>query len=216
MKGLVSVRLSVSDRTLLEQAVQRYEANLEYVQEYLAGRGIPQAIARTYRLGYVAEPTPGLGDDEYVGRLAIPYLSPSGVVDIRYRIVSQSASGPKYISRPGSTVRLFGVNALAQASTFIGICEGEIDTIIANTAGIPSVGVPGASNWAKHYPLLFEGFQRVFVFCDGDQAGRDFGKKVISTLDQAVMVTMPEGMDVNDVYRAEGPDGLTRRAGISE
>lgn len=211
------MRLSTSDRTLLEQAVQKYEANLGMVEDYLAGRGIPAATARMYRLGYVNEPTPGLGDDEYVGRLAIPYLTPAGVVDVRYRIVNPALSGPKYLSRPGSTVRMYGVKALARASTFVGICEGEIDTIVCDgLAGIPSVGVPGASNWAKHYPLLFEGFQRVFVFCDGDQAGRDFGKKVASTIDQAVMISMPEGMDVNDVYRAEGPDGLTRRAGISE
>lgn len=208
-------RPSVLDKSLLEQAVQTYESNLDQVVEYLEGRGIPRAVAVTCRLGYVAEPTPGLGDGEFVGRLAIPFLTPSGVVDVRYRTLN--STGPKYLSRPGSSVRMFGVNSLFNAGTFIGIAEGELDAIVAtHVASIPSVGVPGASNWQKHYPLLFEGFQRVYVFADGDQAGRDFAKKVASSIEQAVIVEMPDGMDVSDVVAAEGPDALKRRAGISE
>lgn len=206
------MKQNVSDKRLLEQAVQAYEANLDQVVEYLAGRGIPVEVAHTYRLGYVAAPTPGLGDDEYVGRLAIPYLTPSGVVDIRYRTLS--GSGPKYLSRPGGKVRMFGVGALFTATTHVGVCEGEIDTIVATMSGIPSVGVPGASNWAKHYPLLFEGFQRVYVFADGDDAGRDFARKVVASLDQAVAVSMPDGMDVNDVVRERGPRALMELAGV--
>lgn len=208
------MRQSALDKSLLEQATQTYESNLAQVEGYLAGRGIPAEVARTFRLGYVAEPTPGLGDDDYVGRLAIPYITPSGVVDMRYRTL---ASGPKYLSRPGSNVRMFGVESLFKAMTYVGICEGELDTVVATgVAQIPSVGVAGASNWQPHYPLLFEGFQRVYVFTDGDDAGRDFGKKVISTIEQAVLVPMPDGQDVNDVVRDRGPQALREMAGISE
>lgn len=167
------------------------------------------------RLGYVAEPTPGYGDGEYVGRLAIPYVTPSGVVDVRFRTLNNA--GPKYLSRPGSTTRMFGVSSLFTATTTVGVCEGELDTIVAtHVARVPSVGVPGASNWQRHYPLLFEGFQRVFVFADGDQAGRDFARKVAASVEQAVIIDMPDGMDVSELVRAEGPDALRRKAGISE
>lgn len=209
------MKQSVLDRSLLEQAVQAYEANLPQVEGYLAGRGIPREVAVTYRLGYVAEPTPGLGDNEYVGRLAIPYLTPSGVVDCRYRTLS--GSGPKYLSRPGGKARMFGVSSLFAASTYVGVCEGELDAVVASSvAGIPSIGVPGASNWAAHYPLLFEGFSRVYVFTDGDDAGRDFGKKVAGTLEQAVVVPMPDGLDVSDLVGQRGPGALKEMAGISE
>lgn len=208
------MKQSVLDRTLLEQAVQTYEQNLPTVAAYLEGRGIPLETARTYRLGYVSEPTPGLGDAEYVGRLAIPYLTPSGVVDIRYRTLQ--GSGPKYLSRPGANARMFGVSALFTPSSYVGICEGELDAVVATRSGIPSVGVPGASNWQKHYPLLFEGFQRVFVLSDGDQAGRDFGKKVVATMDQAVIVDLPDGKDVSELVQEQGPEALKRLAGISE
>ena len=207
--------LSVSDKNLLEQAVQTYERNLPTVEGYLAGRGIPVEVARTCRLGYVSSPTPGLGDDEYVGRLAIPYVTPSGVVDVRYRVVQ--GNGPKYLSRPGTPARMYGVSNLFTAGRYVGVCEGELDTVVAtHIAGIPSVGVPGATNWAKHYPLLFEGFERVYVLADGDQAGREFAKKVAATIEQAVIVQMPDGKDVSDVVSEQGPGSLRRLAGISE
>ena len=207
--------LSASERDLLEQATQAYERHLPEVEEYLEGRGIPLEVARTYRLGCVAEPTPGFGDDEYVGRLTIPYITPAGVVDIRYRALTDG--GPKYLSRVGAKSKMFNTRAFRKVSRAILVCEGELDTVIADgLAGVPAVGVPGASNWHKHYPLLFEGYQRVFVMADGDQAGRDFGKKVVSTLDNAVVVTMPDGMDVNDVFQREGAAGIRRRVGISE
>lgn len=208
------MKQSALDKRLLEQATETYARNVDQVAGYLEGRGIPLEVARTFRLGYVAEPTPGLGDDEYVGRLAIPYLTPSGVVDVRYRTLD---GGPKYLSRPGSGTRMFNVGALFSATTYVGICEGELDALVATAIGnVPSVGVAGASNWQKHYPLLFEGFERVYVFTDGDDAGRDFGKRVVSSIDQAVIVAMPDGLDVNDVVRTKGQTALKEMAGIRE
>lgn len=207
--------LSASERDLLEQATSRYEAALPAIEQYLLGRGVTLQVARTYRLGYVAEPTPGMGDDDYVGRLAIPYLAPSGVVDLRYRTIT--GDGPKYLSRVGAKAKMFNVRALQRVSRNILVCEGEIDTLVAEAlASLPAVGVPGASNWHAHYPLLFEGYQRVFVMADGDQAGKDFAKKVVGSLENAVAINMPDGMDVNDVILAEGPEGIRRRVGIGE
>ena len=207
--------LSASERQVLEQATATYEANAHRVMEYLESRGLSAEVVKHYRLGFVAEPTPGYGDEDYVGRLTIPYITPAGVVDIRFR--SLAGDGPKYLSRVGAKARMFNTTALQKVSRNILICEGEIDTVVADgVVGVPAVGVPGASNWHKHYPLLFEGYQRVFVMSDGDNAGRDFGKKVVGSLDNAVSVTMPDGMDVNDVLLKEGPSGIRRRVGISE
>lgn len=207
--------LTASERELFEQATATYEGNLPLIEDYLNGRGIPLQVAAKYRLGYVAEPTPGMGDDDVVGRLAIPYITNAGVVDIRFRVLA--GEGPKYLSRPGAKARMYNVRAFQRVARAILICEGEVDTLVAEgIAGLPAVGVPGASNWHAHYPLLFEGYQRVFVMADGDQAGRDFGKRVVSSLDNAVVVTMPDGMDVNDLVRDEGAEALRRKVGIGE
>ena len=146
-----------------------------------------------------------------MGRLAIPYLTESGCVDLRFRMMSGD-SGPKYLGRPNATTRMFNVNALLIDSPVVAVCEGELDTIVMHAlVGIPAVGVPGANNWKAHYRLLLEDVEQVVVMCDGDQAGRDFGKKVTGELDNAVAIHLPDGLDVNEAYMQHGSDWLEER-----
>lgn len=199
--------LSVSQRKSLEKAASRYEGHLDEAMPYLAARGITEQTARTYRLGYVREPV--RGDDEMVGRLSIPYLTTSGVVDIRYRTITGQT--PKYMSRTGSAVRMYGVQALLVPSRSIVVCEGEIDCITFNQAGIPAVGIPGANAWKDHWRLLFSDYDDVIVVCDGDQPGRDFGKKIAEKLDGVSVVHLPDGEDANSIYAAQGEGALRER-----
>jgi DNA primase len=53
-------------------------------------------------------------------------------------------------------------------------------------------------------------YRRVIVMCDGDEAGRQFGKTVCKEVETAVAVTMPSGMDVNDLYVNGGKDAVLR------
>lgn len=206
------MRLSASQRESLAKAVDHYYGSVAEAAEYLKGRGITGEVASMFRLGYVADPL--LGDEDYQGRLAIPYITESGPVDIRFRALT--STGPKYLGRPGSTARLFNVRALtSSAGDTLAICEGEFDAIVAHgLCDVPAVGVPGATQWREHWPLLFQDWNRVFVLCDGDSPGRDFGKRVAGEVEGAIPIHMPDGMDVNDVYLAEGPDGIRKRVGL--
>ena len=103
-------RLSKSQRELLAKATENYAESLSEALPYLASRGITEETARMFRLGFVA--TPEAGHEPYLGKLAIPYLTPSGVVDIRFRSLNND-SGPKYLSRPGASTHIFNVNALS-------------------------------------------------------------------------------------------------------
>lgn len=205
------MKLSSSQKRYLETATAHYEQYLPHAQHYLAARGIPLETAATFRLGVVLEPL--VGDEDYAGRLTVPYLTPHGVVDLRFRSLGDQT--PKYLSRPNAQTRLFNVPALLSDSDVIAVCEGELDTIVMHAlVGVPAVGVPGASNWREHYRLLLEDFERVLVMCDGDQAGRDFGRRVAGEVDGAATVQLPDGMDVNDLYMAEGSEGLRKRMGL--
>ena len=96
---------------------------------------------------------PPIGDDEMRGRLAIPYLTPTGPVDIRFRSIHPDDSH-KYLSRAGSQQHIYNVLAFQQDSDIMCVCEGEIDTIVVNTmVGIPAVGMPGANGWKNWYVL---------------------------------------------------------------
>lgn len=206
-------KLSVSQKKYLEKAADAYHAQIDpRAATYMVGRGITKEIADMYHLGNVVEPL--VGDDEYIGRLSIPYLTPSGVVDIRYRATGPDQS-PKYLSRVGSHARLYNVQALLRKSDTVCICEGEIDAITMDgMVEIPAVGVPGANNWRDHFRLLFEDYSHVFILCDGDQAGKEFGKKVAGEIDGATVIHLPDGTDVNDIYMQEGSDGIRKRLGV--
>jgi DNA primase len=154
-----------------------------------------------------------MGHEPYVGKLAIPYLTPTGVIDIRFRSLN-SDGGPKYMSRPGATTHIYNINALSNDSDVLAICEGELDTVVATQAGFSAVGLPGANNWKSFYNRVLADWSKVVLLCDGDNAGREMAKHLSRELDNVFPVFMPEGQDVNDVYLTEGADGLRKRAGI--
>lgn len=211
MKGSVFVTLSADVKNLLDEATVAYHAQIAAAGTYLAGRGISLETANMYLLGYVADPM--IGHEQYAGRLAIPYLTPNGTVDIRFRSIGDDG-GPKYLSRPGAESTLFGVNAFADDGDVIAVCEGELDTMITyGECGIPAVGVPGAKNWKNWWSRAFADYRKVLVLIDGDAAGRELGKKFAQQIDVATVVSMPEGMDVNAVFLQEGADGIRKRVG---
>ena len=212
MKGSVSVQLSADVKNSLEEATRAYHAQIDAAGTYLAGRGISRETASMFRLGYVHEPM--IGHEQYAQRLAIPYLTPTGVVDLRFRALVDDGS-PKYLSRPGAEATLFNVPAFTVDSDLIAVCEGEMDTMITHSeCGIPAVGVPGAKNWKDWWARAFADYRRVIVLCDGDPAGKELGKRIAQQIDVATVIHMPEGMDVNAVFLLEGADGIRKRVGL--
>lgn len=188
----------------MNRAAKYYHSTLEEAETYLAERGLTMEQAKRARLGVVLDPV--TGHEAYTNRLAIPYLTRSGVVDIRFRSMDPGIE-PKYMGLTGATTHLYNVGAFFRASSYICICEGEIDTITLDIAcGIPAVGVPGVNNWKKHYTRLLSDFDKVFLFADGDNAGNEFGKTLARELGNLVIVHMPEGEDVNSIYRTHGVD----------
>lgn len=179
----------------------------ENALRYLEGRGIDGDVILKYRLGIV--PTDcSLEWKPYVGMLAIPYLTPTGVVTIRFRRNPNKDEGPKYRSLPGDQARLYNVSVLLADSDVVGICEGEYDAItVSEFADIPSVGVPGASNFGDAFALLFRNAGKVLCIGDGDEAGRGFADSVAERL-EAIPVTMPEGHDCNSFLLEYGPVAL--------
>jgi DNA primase len=204
-------RLSKSQRELLAKATENYERNLDEVAPYLESRGITKETALMFRLGFVKNPE--AGHEPYQGKLAIPYLTPSGVIDIRFRSLNAD-SGPKYLSRPGASTHIFNVAALNTDSDVLVICEGEIDTMIATQVGFAAVGLPGANNWKPFYTRVLADWEKIMLFCDGDNAGKEMAKTITRELDNVFPIFMPDNCDVNDVYLAEGAEGLHKRAGV--
>lgn len=204
---------SASQLAWLEETTAQAEQALDQALTYLAGRGISEAAARKARLGVVGTQVRTAGSGKYAGRLTIPYLTPAGVVNLKFR--SMDGSDPKYLCLPNSKPLLYGVQSFFADGDTIAVTEGELDALIlTHEVGLPAVGCPGVSTWQEHHPRCFTGYERVLVFADGDGPGFDLAKRIGRDLDQAQVIAMPDGMDVTDVFLTEGAAGLRGRAGL--
>jgi len=204
------VRLSNSQRQFLLQAATEYARHINQAADYLATRGLSVEEAKMFHLGVVDNPSPG--HEGYKGKLVIPYITPTGVVDLRFRSIR--GEDPKYIGLPGAKTTMFNAQTVLTADGYICVTEGEIDciTVVAKT-GHPSVGIPGANNWKPYYTKILDDFDTVIVLADGDSPGLEFGKKISRELGNVNIVQMPEGHDVNSIVLQEGAGWLNERIG---
>jgi len=202
------VRLSSSQKQFLLRATQQYASKIETAEEYLAQRSLSVDEARIFHLGVVEEPLPS--HEQYKNRLAIPYITPSGVVDIRFR--SMHGEDPKYMGLTGAKTTMFNTQACFVANKYICVTEGEFDCILMSVKTMhPTVGIPGANNWKSHYAKILDDFETVIVLADGDPAGQEFGKKINRELGNTNVITMPEGEDVNSIITKLGSEWIDER-----
>ena len=198
-------------KELLDKATAKYAANIYRAEDYLKSRGIPLETARLAQLGVVEKPE--VGHEQFQGRLSIPYITKTGAVDLRFRSLNPAVE-PKYMGMTGADTRMYNVLDIDKAGDYIGVCEGELDTItLSSCVGIPCVGVPGANSWKKHYTRLLADFERVFVFADGDQPGTEFARSLAREL-PVTIVQLPEGEDVNSAYVKFGAGYIREKAGL--
>lgn len=206
------MKQSHSQKELLGRATEKYAENIYQAEDYLKQRGIPLEVARLARLGVVVEPE--TGHEAFAGRLSIPYITKTGVVDLRFRSLNPAVE-PKYMGLTGAETKMYNVLDVEKAGDFIGVCEGELDTLTMSACiGIPCIGVPGANSWKRHYTRLLADFERVFVFADGDQPGTEFARSLAREL-PVTIVQLPESEDVNSVYVRHGADYLRQKVELN-
>lgn len=192
---------------------------------YLLARGISKEVAVGSRLGFIADPEPG--HEHMQGMLSIPYMTRSGCVNIKARCIQdhddcREAGHSKYSGPHSSGTFLYNVMAFGDQD-FICITEGELDTLSLKAAGLPSVAVPGAAAWKanRHWPACFSGYPRVYIFADNDKKpdgrnpGLDLAKRISDTIDNAVIVSLPENEDTNRCLVKYGVQFLRGKVGLT-
>lgn len=203
---------STKQRNFLRACIDRYAELPEGVEAYLANRGISLDTAKRWKLGYVAVPMDG--HEWYQGRLAIPYLTSSGPVTMTFRCLKthnhkdEGVSCKKYLAEEGVYRPLFNAYAFTKASGVVYAVEGELDAVVASSLGYPAVGFPGAGRWESHWDYLFDGFDHVIALCDGDDAGRNWGRKFKSQVRNATIRALPDHQDVSSLVSEQGPEAL--------
>lgn len=207
-------QLSREQRLLLETTAEQYASHLDEAAEWLADRKIDLQHALYEGLGVVRNP-PAI-HEQYEGRLAIPYITDFGPVGMSFRCLKdhscKEAGHGKYLKPKGQESTLYGVRSFDDATDWIGITEGELDSLVLRQIGIPSVAIPGASNWEPHWCNVFEDLSRVYVFADADSAGKELYERLRDKLNMPVIkVRLPEGEDVNSTFVKYGADAILKR-----
>lgn len=188
--------------------------------KYLAGRHLAEYRPK-YQLGIVEDPMPG--DEQYQGMLVIPYLTLAGVRGLKYRCIQnhkcKDHGHPKYSQPHGQAQRLYNALAYFGGHDTLGVCEGELDAITASEhLGIPTVGVPGASQWkqqGKYWSLVLKDFATIVVFADGDPPGKQLAAVIAADAGPGSrLVICDEGHDINSMVVAGLGDDLKRKAGL--
>jgi DNA primase len=221
------VKQSDSQKSWLgELAVRYHESLTPETRSYLAGRGLDDEAVDGSLLGLVVEPDPI--HTNYEGRLAIPFITPTGTVYMRFRCledhdckeedkrrreINKNWFHGKYEAPADTGTRLFNVSSLHQADSVVAICEGELDALVATACGLPAVGVPGANNWKPFYYRLFDDFERVIVLGDGDTAGRQFANSLAGNMPNAIPRPMPKGQDITSYVVEYGADAFLQYVG---
>lgn len=210
---------SVEQKLFFEAAASQYQRDLatdQAVQEYLKSRGIGREVAGTFRLGVLRNPL--LGHEQFAGRLAIPYITPHGIVNFSFRCLEQHSCKdtvlfinqqgkevrcPKYRAIPGMERTLYNVLDFKKDTDTVYICEGEIDALTLSVCGFAAIAVPGVKNWKDHFTRCFLDYPKVFVVADGDEAGYRLGA-FLTTEIKARAIRPPKGEDVNSIYTKGG------------
>lgn len=94
---------SESHKSWLTDLAQRYhDALTPEVVSYLADRGLDRDAASGFLLGLVSDPDPA--HEQYRGRLSIPFITPTGVVSMRFRCLEEHFRTINYNPGPGKPV----------------------------------------------------------------------------------------------------------------
>lgn len=210
-------QLSPGKRERLERATQTYYSQLKESPEaidYLKARGIDGATAQHFRLGYVSDPVEN--HDQMQGMLSIPFVTPLGVVAIRFRRLR--GEGGKYHQEAGTLSPLFNVRDLHRPEPYLVLCEGELDAVVmSGIVGVPAVGLAGTGNWSsrgKFYRRLLLDYDRVYVVMDPDGPGQKIVPEILKKVPQAINIVLPDELDVNDTYLLHGKDLILKELGL--
>lgn len=198
-----------------------YAANVDLAREFLEARLLEREHALSALLGVVSEPyVPE--HRRFVGRLSIPYVTPGGVVQIKFRCLEdhdcKEHGHPKYDAPAGTSTRLYNVAALHTDGTRVGCTEGELDALVATfVVGIPSAGCPGIKNWKPHFPRCFSDYDETLFFADADadeDKGLKHAQRAAAQTPGGRVIVPPAGLDLTEWVVRDGVEEVREACGM--
>jgi DNA-binding transcriptional ArsR family regulator len=147
------------------------------------------------------------------GGIEIPYRDTNGnTVAIRYRLALDGAN--RFRWRQGDTPCLYGLWRLDdwEFGSDLYLCEGETDALTLWHAGLPALGIPGATAWKPEWWRNLWEFGRIVIIPDADKAGEQMTERLVATCpghlrERMQVLRLPEGVkDANELWQRVDAD----------
>jgi DNA-binding transcriptional ArsR family regulator len=147
------------------------------------------------------------------GGIEILYLTREGELHaVQYRYALEGDNRFKW--RKGDTPILYGLWRLCEwtGSDTLYLCEGTSDTWTLWHADLPALGIPSATCWREEWWREVEGFERIVLIPDADDAGAGLAQKLAETCpdhlqERVYVLHLPEGVkDANELWQQVDAD----------
>ena len=147
------------------------------------------------------------------GGIEIPYRDTNGnTVAIRYRLALDGAN--RFRWRQGDTPCLYGLWRLDdwELGSDLYLCEGETDALTLWHAGLPALGIPGATAWKPEWWRNLWEFGRIVIIPDADKAGEQMTERLVATCpdhlrERVQVLRLPDGIkDANELWQQVDAD----------
>ncbi|MBM7600479.1 DNA primase [Virgibacillus halotolerans] len=180
------------------------------VSPYLITRGISADVQEEHGIGY---------SEQYRGFTAIPWRFPDGRLgNVKYR----STRDKRFFYVKGATqIRrlVFGMDVVnREQSEEVVLCEGEIDAMSWQVAGVPAIAIGGAHISRQQIDIIRRSpIKRLLLGGDNDEMGRRLNEQVADVLRgyvELVDVDYEDEKDANDVLLVKGADLLVKLTNV--
>lgn len=201
-----------------------YSLGYNEVIEYLAGLGY--SLDEMVTAGVVKINSSGKHYDAVAGRLVFPVVDIYGkVIAFCGRSLEKDVAFAKYLNTAETPIfskgkTLFGINLVKKKKqstpvNYLIVVEGHMDVVSLHKAGfdvaVASMGTALTEDQAK---LIKRMADKVFICYDGDSAGKKATLRGLDILKKngldVKVVSMPEGMDPDDVINKYGAAGYQK------
>jgi 5S rRNA maturation endonuclease (ribonuclease M5) len=139
------------------------------------------------------------------GSIWLPYYKRDGTL---FRAKQFAPDGRSWwLGGQGKGQIPYGLEQLERGGKALVLTEGESDTLALRLAwpeSIVAIGIPGASSWKSEWKQIADGFERVYLSFDGDEAGGRLAEAVAADLPQAKVLHLPAGADTRDILHKLG------------
>jgi len=122
------------------------------------------------------------GTDQSGKHIKIPYKDESGKVVATRKRYNPSNPNGKFKWQKGSTLCLYGLWKIKDYTDYAILVEGESDSQSLWMLELPTLGVPGATNYQAKWTEALAHIPRIYLHIEPDKGGQTFRQQMVGKL----------------------------------